>query len=358
MTEQQHEQACADLQRAVAVDLSDTAAPVSTAMSGQSRRGLSLLMILLLPLSSILFYLQVSSHREIPQTPVVAVSATGDATQEKLPPLAELVEVLAARLRAEPDNQEGWKMLGKTYMLLQRAPEAVAAFEQSYQRGGDKDVGLLADYAEALAYANDNLMQGKPHAILKEALQIQPELPKALWLSGFAWFQQEDYAQAVKDWENVADSPDLDPEARQVLVQHLAEARNLAGMPALAADAVQSGQIAVQIAVHVALDTALRGQVQADDVVFVFARLAQGMPMPLAVRKIAVKDLPTTVVLDDSMSMLKGHSLAGKSEVIIGARVSKSGAPIPQPGDLQGLSAVIDPKDTSEIGINMDQVVK
>jgi len=362
MTREQHAQACRDLQRAAAADLSDAGADggavAAEPLSRPARRWFSLILVVLLPLSSVLFYQQVSSYREVAQPPAAATATGGDGQQEKTPPLTELVEVLAARLRAEPDNQEGWKMLGKTYMLLQRVPEAVAAFEQSYQRGGSSDVDLLADLAEALAYANGNLMQGRPHAILKQALQIQPDLPKALWLSGFAWFQQEDYARAVKDWEGVLNSPDLDTQARQVLVQYLAEARKQAGLPARADETGQQDKTAVQIAVHVSLDASLRDQAKPEDVVFVFAKLAEGMPMPLAVRKIAAKDLPATVVLDDSMSMLQGHSLAGKSKVIVGARVSKSGAPVPQAGDLQGLSAVIDPKTTPEISIRMDQVVQ
>lgn len=346
-----------DLQASVAADLDDETAPTDQFVSGGTRRWLSLLLIVMLPVASVTLYRQISTYRESPQQQPAAEQASAQTgEQQKMPPIDEMVEVLAARLRQDPDNLQGWRMLGKTYALLQRFPEAVSAYERAYQLGGNQDAEILVDYVEVLASANDNSMQGKPHAILQEALQIQPNMPKARWLSGFSRFQQEDYVQALKDWQIALNSPTINEDARQVLLRYVAEARELGGIPESAA--AQQDAVSVQVAVHVSLDEALGNQVQADDVVFVFARLAQGMLMPLAAKKIKVQDLPTTVVLDDSMSMIKGHSLVGKSEVIIGARVSKSGSPIPQPGDLQGLSSVIDPKATAEVRINMDQMVQ
>ncbi len=78
-----------------------------------------------------------------------------------------------------------------------------------------------------------------------------------------------------------------------------------------------------------------------DDVVFVFARAAQGPKMPLAILKKQVRDLPITFTLDDSMAMAPNMSLANFPDVVVGARISKSGQAVPQSGDFEGLSAPV-----------------
>jgi cytochrome c-type biogenesis protein CcmH len=112
------------------------------------------------------------------------------------------------------------------------------------------------------------------------------------------------------------------------------------------------------IKVQVSLDPLLKQQARPNESVFVFARATSGMPAPLAVKKLTVADLPATVVLDDSMAMMPGHNLSSKQEVIIGARISRSGTPMTQPGDLQGLSGSLVTKATSLVNIVIDEVVK
>jgi cytochrome c-type biogenesis protein CcmH len=64
--------------------------------------------------------------------------------------------------------------------------------------------------------------------------------------------------------------------------------------------------------------------------------------MPLAFLRKQVKDLPFTFRLDDSLAMSPAANLsAATGPVIVGARISKSGQAMPQPGDLEGLSGAI-----------------
>lgn len=95
---------------------------------------------------------------------------------------------------------------------------------------------------------------------------------------------------------------------------------------------------AAAIKVSVSLSPAVAKQAAPQDVVFVFARAAHGPRMPLAIVRKQVKDLPVTVVLDDSQAMNPDMKLSGVPEVVVVARVSKSGTAYAKPGDLEGMS--------------------
>jgi hypothetical protein len=93
---------------------------------------------------------------------------------------------------------------------------------------------------------------------------------------------------------------------------------------------------------EVRLSDALKASVSPDDTVFVFARAVDGPKMPLAIVRKQVRDLPLQFELDDSSAMSPATRLSTAQRVVVGARVSKSGSATPQPGDLQGMSPVVD----------------
>ena len=87
------------------------------------------------------------------------------------------------------------------------------------------------------------------------------------------------------------------------------------------------------------LSPALRAKVTPEDAVFVYARAAEGSRMPLALVRRQVKDLPLSFTLDDSLAMSPAARLSGASKVVVGARITKSGQAMSQPGDLEATSA-------------------
>ena len=93
------------------------------------------------------------------------------------------------------------------------------------------------------------------------------------------------------------------------------------------------------VQVSVSLSPTLRAKATPNDALFIFARAAQGPAMPLAIVRKQVKDLPVTVTLDDSMAMMPDFRMSNFPELIIGARVSKSGDAIAKPGDLEGYTS-------------------
>lgn len=266
---------------------------------------------------------------------------------------------LAARLKEKPDDAEGWRMLGRSYMALDRVDEALPAYQQSLKLKPD-DAGTLADYADALAVKNGRSLDGEPMQLIERALKLDPDNVKALTLAGSAAFNRNDFARAAQLWDRAAqvgppDSPIAQQarsaanEAREMAKRAAAEA---AGGGAAAASAVVAGSPAGPVpaaaaggpglAGTVTLAPALKAKASPDDTVFIFARPADGARMPLAIVRKQVKDLPFEFKLDDTQAMSPATRLSTMTgPVIVGARISKSGQAMPQPGDLEGLSAPV-----------------
>jgi cytochrome c-type biogenesis protein CcmH len=259
--------------------------------------------------------------------------------------IAAMTEKLAARLKEKPEDVEGWSMLARSYSVLGRHAEALKAYAQASNLRKD-DPTLLADYADSLAVNNNSNLEGEPMKLVERALKLDPKNLKALYLAGTFAFNKKDYATAVKVWEKLAQSGPPGNVFVNQIEPAIAEARNLAGMPPAAKplDAAPQATAAAgagAVSGTVTLSAALAKQAQPDDTVFVFARAAEGSRMPLAILRKQVKDLPITFTLNDSMAMSPASALSTQSRVIVGARVSKSGNAMPQPGDLSGQSAVV-----------------
>ena len=252
-----------------------------------------------------------------------------------------MVERLAQRLQNQPDDAEGWAMLGRSYRVLGRNLEAAQAYAKA-ERVVAADPRLLVDYAESLALAHGGSLQGKPAELVARALELDPGNPLALMLSGAVSFQREDYAGALRQWEKVQALLAPGSEEAQAVGESIAKARELAAAqpPAKAAAKAPAGKAAAaaKVAGTVRLAGELASKAAPTDTVFVFARAAGGPGAPLAVIRRQVKDLPLDFSLDDSMAMAPDRKLSGFPEVVVGARVSRSGDAIPRSGDLQGLS--------------------
>jgi cytochrome c-type biogenesis protein CcmH len=278
-----------------------------------------------------------------------------------------MTEKLAARLKEQPDDVQGWAMLGRSYAVLGQHAQALPAFKQAMTLKPDDPV-LIADYADALAVVNGRNLEGEPSRLIARALELDPNNLKALSLAGTAAFLRKDYALAIRHWEKMAKlSPDS--ELVKQIQGGIDEARSLAagGGEAVAAPASPSAarpaapQTAApaggaSISGVVKLAAALTTKAAPEDTLFVYARAAQGSRMPLAILRKQVKDLPLTFTLDDSMAMSPAAKLSSAQQVVVSARISKRGDATPQPGDLQGQSAPVAP-GARGLTIEIGQVV-
>ena len=262
-----------------------------------------------------------------------------------------LVAKLAARLQERPDDADGWGMLGRSYMSLGRHADALAAYGRALKLK-PKDATLLADYADALGVKNGRTLDGEPTQIIDRALEIEPDNLKALVLAGTAAFNRSDFAVAVKHWERAVQVGPPGSGIVELARGGIAEARERGKLPAAGQSAsgplvaaAQPGAAATTgptVKGTVRLAAALKAKADPEDAVFIFARPDDGSRMPLAIVRKRVLDLPVEFTLDDSTSMSPATRLSTVKRVIVGARISKSGQAMPQPGDLEGLSAPVD----------------
>ena len=263
--------------------------------------------------------------------------------------IAAMTEKLSERLKDKPDDVEGWSMLARSYSVLGRHAEALKAYEKASNLRKN-DPTLLADYADSLAVNNGSNLEGAPIKLIDRALHLDPNNLKALYLAGTYAFNKKDYTSALTSWEKLAKVGPPGNIFVQQMDGAIAEARSLAGLPPAAkpldakpldASAQPAAASKSSVSGTVTLSAALAKQAKPDDTVFVFARAAEGSRMPLAILRKQVKDLPLTFTLDDSMAMSPATALSSQSKVIVGARVSKSGNAMPQPGDMSGQAAPV-----------------
>jgi cytochrome c-type biogenesis protein CcmH len=280
--------------------------------------------------------------------------ATKDPSSLTLEDFQAMTQKLAERMAKNPDDPVGWLMLGRAYKALERFPEAVKALAQADQRKPDQPE-ILVEYAEALALLHGRHLEGEPMRLVERALKIEPDNQKALTLAGSAAFEAKDYKHAIEYWQRLQTQVKPDSELGQALQAGIAQAQALAGGGATPKPAVKAGAEAIRG--EVKLSATLKERASPDDTVFIFARAAQGPPMPLAVIKKQVKDLPLRFTLDDTLAMAPDMKLSSFPQVVVSARVSRSGGARAQSGDLQGASAPVKPGATG-VSVLIDSVVQ
>lgn len=282
--------------------------------------------------------------------PSAAAPAAGSQEEQ----IAAMVGKLENRLKEQPDDAQGWSMLGRSYSVLGRYADAVNAFKKVIELQ-PKDAQAHADQADALAMAHGRQLAGEPEKLINKALELDPKNLKALALAGTIAFDRGDFATAVRHWEAAIVAGESDSELVRNLQAGVAEARSRGGLPPSAGATASAPALAqapkatdapaaagtAQVSGRVTLAPALRARAAPDDTVFIFARAVDGPRVPLAALRKQVKDLPFDFVLDDSMAMNAAMRLSSATQVIVSARVSKSGNAVAQAGDLQGASPAV-----------------
>jgi cytochrome c-type biogenesis protein CcmH len=296
-----------------------------------------------IPLLAIALYLLVGTPK--------ALDPAAQTAQLSIP---EMVARLEKRLQSNPEDIQGWRMLGRSYTVLQNLDGARDAYGEAYKREPG-NVSIILEYAEATARADDNNMLGRPAELVEEALQLDPTHSYALILKGVVLFHRNDMPGAVAVWKSILAKQDVDAETRDV-VQTLLDQTQLQANTAEPAQAEPQPQAAAgaAVTVNVSLAPQLASQTAPGDTVFVFAQAAAGPKMPLAVARKRAQDLPLRIVLDDSSAMAEGMHISAFNQVVVVARISKSGNAGAASGDLQGKSAVVDPRENPVINLVID----
>jgi cytochrome c-type biogenesis protein CcmH len=318
----------------------------------------------LIPLMAFSAYFLVGTPMAL--DPQLSAQAHGD---EQLTPerLASMADQLAERLQNEPNNAEGWVMLGRIQRALARYDEADLALQKSLALARNDDV--MIERAEVLAQKNNGNFKGEPWAIINAVLKVDPTHGNALLLAGSAAFSEGRFKEALAYWERVkASLPPASPDAA-ALAEAIDQARERLGMPPLSpatnmANAPASAGVLTakpasdgteRITGRVSIDPALAAQVSPQDIVFIYANAAEGPRMPLAIIRTTVDKLPYDFVLDDSLAMNPQMKLSQVTSVMVRARISKTGHAMPQPGDFGASVGPVTPGSADELKLNISK---
>lgn len=247
--------------------------------------------------------------------------------------VTQMVDDLAARLHspAGQDDLQGWTMLGHSYMIMGRYPDALEAFGHARTLSKDSDPQVLSSFAEAQALSDPGSFMDKALPVFEQALKMDPHNVQALWYGGLGALQRGDRALAIQRWNAVlAQNPPAD--YRRVIEKAIVAAGGTPGT----AESVAGGAGPI-IAVHVSLAPALAAKVSPDAIVFIYVQPKSGASgPPLAARRLKLSELPLDLTLSDQDAVIPGRVISAYSDVVVSARISLSGTAAPRAGDLMG----------------------
>ncbi|WP_243221623.1 c-type cytochrome biogenesis protein CcmI [Methylobacter sp. S3L5C] len=351
LSQAQYDDQLADLEQALSDDLEIKSHVTSTQSQG---RWLVYVLVLGIPLLAGSLYLSLGNYQAISHSAEMAI----DPDTLKLAEVNKMVAGLAEKMKATPDDAKGWIMLGRSYKALEQYPKAVEAFANAYRLLGDQ-VDIMLLYADAIAYASDKNLAGKPTELVFKALALEPDNMNALWLGGMAKAQQGDPATAIKLWRKLAALLPPESDAQKEINALLAKIESESPQAVAQSEASQAANVAdVAITVKISMAPELQKLTSPSDTVFVYAQALSGPKMPLAIVRKQVSDLPLTVSLNDAMAMMPNMKLSNFAQVKLLARISKSGNAMSQLGDLIGVIDQVALTDKNEHMIVINDVVK
>lgn len=265
-------------------------------------------------------------------------AALDPAMREAPATMQDAIVRLESELQRDPRQVEGWRLLGRAYTRQSRFDQARDAYARAVKLAPE-DNDAQVDYAEARAKADPRHRFDKDAvAALNGVLQRDPRHQRARWFLGIAQRQAGDSAMAARTWEPLL--AEVDAATAAALRPQIDAARADAGLSPLpapgAAPATQApGAHAVTVKVALAPGFASRVRLRGDASVFVIARVPGGPPMPVAVEKHALEELPLTITLDDADSPMPTRTLSSLRQVELVARLSASGDATHQDGDIE-----------------------
>jgi len=336
LTQEQFDQA----RRELAVRLAADTAPSAGAIHGPANRmGWGLALGLALPASALGLYLALGNPDAIVKQ--AEAEDAKQAAQHAAEDIDKAIREQQEKLKANPNDAEGWTALGLALSGMERWPEAEQAFAKAFELKPD-DVAVVSAYAEALAVNVGRDLTGRPMELVRKALEMNPRDQKALELAGINAFQQKEYGQAAYYWRQLYKQLPEDSPYAQDIQAAMREAKGLSEEAAFGAPLDQRppqdathADAPLNITGTVELAPGLQEKIAPTDAVFLSARAVSG-GAPLATLRATADKLPIPFTLDDSLAMLPDNAISKHETVTIMARISKTGSAEPTTGDLEG----------------------
>lgn len=374
ISEQEYQSLKLELEAILAEDMTDIENESEQANS-ISNAVLITLLCCLIPFSALALYLLTGKPTAINNTVAAAVPAQNNnvsSAPSNMPQqgIEQMVQSLEERLQSQPNDIKGWTILSRTYQQLGRYQDAIRAMEHltTIQPNNPETYAQLAD---ASALANGGKLSGKPQQYISQALQLDPLQPQALWLAGLSAVQMGNNNKAVEYWEKLAPlltgAPDQQQQLLDIISQTKAEANtSKSNLNQVATNTTQNTGTAPQavatpegIKVSVSIDPSISANIDPNDTVFVIAKAKNGPPAPLAVRRLRAGDLPANLVLSDRDAMMSAQfKISLFPEIVLTARVAKSGRPMASSGDYQSKLIGTSNKSTAVHNLNISELIQ
>ena len=361
LTQETYEETLEELEKGLLIDVADVDGTATIATAPAAKMTIIALVVLVPLLSFGLYellgspqYLDVAgpgNHASMSSTTSVPSSA------KELPSREEMIVGLKQKIAENPDDPNAWYLLGRLYAATEQFPLSVEAYEKLVVVS-DRQATALVVLADSLAMTQGGKLAGRPISLVKEALEKEPAHTTALWMAGQAAADQKQYLEAIDYWQRAAQGLQEDKEMLAELRTMIDEATVLAkgaGMEVAEVSLPEASSAGDSISIEVTIDPSLLELIGETDVLFIFARAVSGPPMPLAAIKRQARELPVSVVLDDSSLLRPGTSLSQFQQLKLGARVSRSGQPVAQSGDLQSTVEVVEVASKEAILLHIDQ---
>lgn len=343
-----------------------------------------LFIVLMLPLAGILLYQSVGTPAAI-DLPAATPQRTAQAQQPHSAQggqMEELVASLQQRMQENPDDPEGWLILGRSLKSMQRFPEALEALGNANRLIPNNPM-IMIELAEASLFVSGQAdISPEGRQLIESALQIDPANQKGLWLLGMVSAQDGDDAKAIGLWQQLLDQLDPASGAAQSVSEQISMAQARMGQPVseamtAAATEVEASAAEPEAAVETAPETGAAPTAVADSgipvtvsisdelgaampgnaTLFVFVHPAGARGMPLAVKRLAPQGFPMALNFSDADLLNPGMSLQDFEKLDISARVSMRGGVVPTSGDYQANMVTVDTSAVTKIALHLDQRV-
>jgi len=317
--------------------------------------------LLLMPVAGLILYQSIGTPAAINHT-AAKVQRSADSQlphSSQQPQMIDMVANLQQRMDENPDDPEGWIILGRSLKTMQRHDEAETALTNANRLLPDNPL-IMVELAEARLFKS-----GKPEItvenrqLIEAALAIDPQQQKGLWLLGMAAAQDGDEEYAIEVWQRLQSQLDPASGAAQTVAQQIEMAQVRLGQPVAqpAASVSQAAAAAVEIPVTISIADDLNKAIPNSAVLFVFIHPAGTRGMPLAVKRLAAQGLPISLIFTDADLLRPGTSLESFAQLDISARISMSGVANSASGDLQANLVTLDTKAVDTIALHLDQRV-
>lgn len=328
----------------------------ASAPSKTLRAGFLALIIFVAVTATVVLYQQWGAGNAIAATELLDKASSVELSNKER---AELIERLTIAAKSDPEQMEWKYLLGRLLNAqgdFQQATDVFAEILAALPEHATQDrAATMTLLAQARFFANNQVADEDTYGLVKRSLELVPEQRQTMGIAGILAFELGHYSAAVDHWKGLYLGMPEGPES-QSLGQGIERAASLAAEQGEEIDL--SWMERAQIQVFVALSDAAKAEVNSTDSVFVLAKAVSGPPMPLAVQRLTVADLPQVITLSDAQAMAAGLQLSNFAEVTVIARVSRTNQPIAQPGDWQTQISPVATRGTDLLNLSIDQRVE